>query len=110
MKLKDLDYSPLVLFTAFILVCILAGFLLLYALSPENKVPGPESVPSIYITRTDRFLDLNGETVWLLEYTIDGRFQSPAFHSLEAMAAYREYLDTIGKVYRREEEEHNAAE
>jgi hypothetical protein len=65
--------------------------------------------PSIYITRTNRFLDLNGETVWLLEYTIDGRFQSPAFHSLEAMAEYRGYLDTIGKVYQREEE-HNAAE
>jgi hypothetical protein len=70
-----------------------------------KKPSKPEAKPSIYITRTDRFLDLNGETVWLLEYTIDGRFQSPAFHSLEAMAKYREYLDTIGKVYRREEEE-----
>jgi hypothetical protein len=106
MKLKNLDNSPFVMFFSFVYVCIVIVLIFILAVkySPTEPELKPEAGPSIYITRTDRFLDLNGETVWLLEYTIDGRFQSPAFHSLEAMAAYREYLDTIGKVYRREEE------
>jgi hypothetical protein len=70
---------------------------------PEPDIQ-PDAGPSIYITRTDRVLTLGGETVWILEYTVDGRFEAPAFTSREAMAEYREYLDTIGKVYRREEE------
>jgi hypothetical protein len=86
---------------------LIAGLLVIFAvlliIIPENKTPEPEAGPSIYITRTDRVLTLGGETVWILEYTVDGRFQSPAFHSLEAMAEYREYLDTIGKVYQGEE-------
>jgi hypothetical protein len=64
----------------------------------------PESARSIYITRTDHVLTLEGETVWILEYTVDGRFEAPAFTSREAMTRYREYLDTIGTVYRRDSE------
>jgi hypothetical protein len=65
----------------------------------------PESAKSIYITRTDHVLTFEGETVWILEYTVDGRLEAPAFTSQEAMTRYREYLDTIGTVYQREEEE-----
>jgi hypothetical protein len=40
----------------------------------------------------------------VLEYTINGVVQSPGFNSQKAMTEFREYLDTIGRVYRREEE------
>jgi hypothetical protein len=73
-----------------------------YPPEPPSEQPGPAR--SIYITRTDRVRTLEGETVWILEYTVDGRFEAPAFTSREAMAEYREYLDTIGRVYRGEGE------
>jgi hypothetical protein len=66
-------------------------------------VSAPESRPSIYITRMDHYRTLEDEYVWVLEYTIDGVFQSPAFTGQEAMAEFLEYLGTIGKVYQREE-------
>jgi hypothetical protein len=47
---------------------------------------------------------MDGRDIWILEHTIDGIWQSPAFNSREAMIEYREYLDTIGKVYQREED------
>jgi hypothetical protein len=59
--------------------------------------------PSIYITRTDHFRTLEDEYVWVVEYTIDGVFQAPAFISPEAMMDFMEYLRTIGDVYQREE-------
>jgi hypothetical protein len=118
MKLADLDNSPFAMLITFIATLIVIIFITIFVVyififpgKSKTPEPGiqPEAGPSIYITRTGRFLTLEGETVWILEYTVDGRFQSPAFHSLEAMAEYREYLDTIGKVYQGEEE-HNAAE
>jgi hypothetical protein len=111
MKLKELleDHPLAVPFISFASSCIIAFFILICAgyIKIDIPEPGiqPNTGPSIYITRTDRVLTLGGETVWILEYTVDGRFEAPAFHSPEAMAEYREYLDTIGKVYRREEEE-----
>jgi hypothetical protein len=113
MKLADLDNSPFAMFVSFvsfliviIFITILVVYIFIFPGKSKTPEPGlqPEAGPSIYITRTGRFLTPGGETVWILEYTVDGRFQSPAFHSQEAMAEYREYLDTIGKVYRREEE------
>jgi hypothetical protein len=93
MKLVKYLIVGLVIFAVFLIVI------------PDNKKPVElEIKPSIYITRTDRVLTLGGETVWILEYTVDGRFEAPAFTSREAMAEYREYLDTIGTVYRRKEE------
>jgi hypothetical protein len=56
--------------------------------------------PSIYITRTDHVWTLEGDEVWILEYTVNGEFQAPLFDSREGMIGYREYLDTIGTVYR----------
>jgi hypothetical protein len=62
----------------------------------------PEVKPGIYITRTDRVRTFEGGEVWILEYTVDGVFQAPVFDSPEALSEYREYLDTIGRVYRKE--------
>jgi hypothetical protein len=87
-------------------IIIVAGI----AIDFEAKVQvEPETGPAIYITRTDCIRTMDGRDVWILEYTIDGIWQSPAFNSLGAMTEYREYLDTIGRVYQREEE-NNAAE
>jgi hypothetical protein len=83
-------------FTAFIIA--LAVIVLCRKPAPEP----PGAGPSIYITRTDHALTLEGETLWILEYTVDGAWQSPAFHSQEAMTRYVEYLETIGEVYRGE--------
>jgi hypothetical protein len=109
MKLKDLfEDHPLVLFLSFVAVCIVVLFILICTDSGNDKIPEPsiqpETKPSIYITRTDHVRTLEGETVWILEYTVDGRFEAPAFTSQEAMTEYREYLDTIGMVYRRDSE------
>jgi hypothetical protein len=52
--------------------------------------------------RTDHIRTFEGKEVWILEYTVNGTFQTPVFDSLEAAAEYQEYLDTIGKVYRKE--------
>jgi hypothetical protein len=60
--------------------------------------------PDIYITRTDSYRTIEGDVVWVLEYTVNGEVQNPGFNSREAMTEFREYLDTIGRVYQREEE------
>jgi hypothetical protein len=60
--------------------------------------------PDIYITRTDSYRAINGNIIWILEYTVNGIVQNPGFNSLEAMTEYREYLDTLGNVYQREAE------
>jgi hypothetical protein len=94
----------------------LAGALLLFVIlaviaSRDGHPAGdrqPEeggTKPSIYITRTDQVRTIEGKTVWILEYTVDGIVQAPFFNSQEAMTRYRAYLDTIGTVYEREEEE-----
>jgi hypothetical protein len=62
----------------------------------------PSGKPNIYITRTDHILTFDGGEAWLLEYTVNGEIQSAMFDSREAMTEYREYLDTIGRVYRKE--------
>jgi PBP1b-binding outer membrane lipoprotein LpoB len=66
----------------------------------SDKTPKPE----IYITRTDSYRNIEGDVIWVLEYTIDGIVQNPGFNSQKAMTEFREYLDTIGKVYQREDE------
>jgi hypothetical protein len=109
MKLIDLfEDHPLATFLSFVAVCLVVLFILIYANPVKDKIPEPDTRSSIYITRTDHVRTLEGETVWILEYTVDGRFEAPAFTSHEAMTEYREYLDTIGKVYQREEENHVA--
>jgi hypothetical protein len=60
--------------------------------------------PDIYITRTESYRTVEGDILWVLEYTINGVVQSPGFNSQKSMTEFREYLDTIGRVYRREEE------
>jgi hypothetical protein len=60
--------------------------------------------PDIYITRTDSYRTIEGNIIWVLEYTVNGVVQNPGFNSQKAMTEYVEYLDTIGKVYQREGE------
>jgi hypothetical protein len=92
-----LPYSfPLIVFAVVLISLLYTGP------SPEQPEPPPAG-PSIYITRTDHVLTLEGETVWILEYTVDGYWQAPAFTGREAMERYAEYLGTIGEVYRGEE-------
>jgi hypothetical protein len=59
--------------------------------------------PGIYIIRTDRIITAAGQEVWILEYTVNGILQTIVFNSREAAEEYREYLDTVGNVYRKEE-------
>jgi hypothetical protein len=89
-------------FTIFI-TAIFILFVIAVAIQPRDLSPEPPG-PPIYITRTDRIRTIEGREIWILEYTIDGVLQSPAFNSREAMTEYREYLDSIGKVYQGEEE------
>jgi hypothetical protein len=58
--------------------------------------------PCIYVTRTDHIFTFESEELWILEYVINGIYQSPVFDSLKVMNEYREYLDTIGKAYHKE--------
>jgi hypothetical protein len=62
----------------------------------------PRGNPNIYIPRTDHILTFDGGEAWVLEYTVNGVLQTPVFDSQKAMTEYREYLDTIGNVYRKE--------
>jgi hypothetical protein len=62
----------------------------------------PDQKPSVYITRTDAYRTIEGKDMWLMEYTVDGILQGTMFNSQEAMTEYREYLETIGRVYQRE--------
>jgi hypothetical protein len=59
---------------------------------------------NIYITRTDSYRTIEGDVIWVLEYTINGEVQNPGFNSQEAMTEFREYLHIIGKVYQGREE------
>jgi hypothetical protein len=63
--------------------------------------PGEEP-PNIYITRTDRVRTFEGGDLWIMEYTVNGVMQAAMFDSPEALSEYREYLDTIGAVYKGE--------
>jgi hypothetical protein len=81
---------------------ILSAALLLSSCYPASVVSAPK--PSIYITRTDRVPTVDGRDVWILEYTVNGELQAPLFNSQKAMTEFREYLDTIGTVYRKEAE------
>jgi hypothetical protein len=73
--------------------------------SPTTKPPeSPAARPSIYITRMDHAVTIERKPLWILEYTVDGVLQAPAFTSQEAMTRYVEYLETIGEMYRGEEE------
>jgi hypothetical protein len=76
--------------------------LLLSACYPEPAASTPK--PDIYITRTERMLTFEGKEAWILDYTVNGAIQTAVFDSQKAMTEFREYLDTIGKVYRREGE------
>jgi hypothetical protein len=82
---------------------ILSLALFLVSCYPVSVADTPK--PSIYITRTDHIRTLDGGELWVLEYTINGELQAPAFNSQKAMTEYRAYLDTIGGVYYREEKE-----
>jgi hypothetical protein len=64
--------------------------------------PAREREPSIYITRTDRVHLVDGRSMWTMDYTVDGVLQGAMFDSPDAMAEYREYLDTLGRVYQKE--------
>jgi hypothetical protein len=64
------------------------------------KIPKPD----IYITRTEHILTFEGKDAWILDYTVNGAIQTAVFDSQKAMTEFREYLDTIGKVYRGEAE------
>jgi hypothetical protein len=81
---------------------ILTLALLLSSCYPVSVVNTPK--PDIYITRTGSYRTIEGDIIWVLEYTVNGEVQNPGFDSREAMIEFREYLDTIGKVYQREEE------
>jgi hypothetical protein len=84
---------------------VLSLALLLAACRPErppDTAPAPAPRPSIYITRSDSYRTIEGNIIWILEYTINGETQNPGFDSREDMEKYREYLDTIGDVYQRE--------
>jgi hypothetical protein len=100
MVMKNLYKLPLILFISLSLGTILVAALILVP-SPENKTPESDTKPSIYITRTDSYRTIEGDILWILEYTIDGKVQNPGFNSQKAMTEYREYLDTIGRVYQR---------
>jgi hypothetical protein len=69
---------------------------------PVSVVSTPKT--DIYITRTGSYRTIEGDVIWILEYTVNGEAQNPGFDSREAMIEFREYLDTIGKVYQKEEE------
>jgi hypothetical protein len=69
----------------------------------ERSTP-PDQKPGIYITRTDTYRTIEGKDMWILEYTVDGILQGTMFNSQEAMTEYRDFLDTIGRVYQREGE------
>jgi hypothetical protein len=69
----------------------------------NRPVEPPDTSASIYITRAYSLYLVDDRQVWIVEYTINGVWQSPAFISQEAMTRYVEYLDTIGTVYHREE-------
>jgi PBP1b-binding outer membrane lipoprotein LpoB len=84
--------KPVILFLA----------LLLSGCYPASVVETPK--PDIYITRTDSYRTIEGDVIWMLEYTVNGIVQNPGFNSLKAMTEFREYLDTLGTVYQKEAE------
>jgi hypothetical protein len=86
---------------AFILTGAVIALIITNAFQASPVSREPEL--SVYITRTGRIHTIEGKEMWVLEYTVNGELHAPAFDSREAMAEYREYLDTIGRVYQKEE-------
>jgi hypothetical protein len=83
------------------MICVIFIFLIIF-LALDGYSASTRS--DIYITRTDSYRTIEGNVIWVLEYTVNGTVQNPGFNSREAMTEFREYLDTIGKVYQREGE------
>jgi hypothetical protein len=82
--------------------CLILLSALLIVATGDKKSAEPETKLSVYVTRTSRVHTVEDKEMWILEYTVNGELHAPAFDSREAMAEYREYLDTIGRVYQRE--------
>jgi hypothetical protein len=86
-----------------IFIAAIGFFICLRAVLSGPEPKPPEAKQNIYITRTDHVLTFDGSEAWILEYTVNGEMQAAMFNSPEALAEYGEYLDTIGRVYRRED-------
>jgi hypothetical protein len=86
----------------FLAVLITLFIVMLTTCYPVSVVSTPK--PDIYITRTSSYRIIEGDIIWVMEYTINGVVQNPGFNSQEAMIEFREYLETLGKVYQREDE------
>lgn len=59
---------------------------------------GPAPARSIYMVGLERYRGIDGSTVYVLGYAIDGAYYAPAFRSEIAVSSFQEYLGTIGTV------------
>lgn len=82
----------------------LAGLLLAIVLfrATEPKVRYVEQKPTainFYITNRDEYINIDGRTVYALEYSLDGSVQIiPNFQTEAARDRFEMYLTTIGTV------------
>lgn len=84
---------------AFALACVLATIALWSIVAPREKVIRyAQDKPAVYVVTRNTYYNLDGNTVYSLEWTINGEMQIPAnFHSEKEMIEFEQYLYRMGK-------------
>jgi hypothetical protein len=83
----------------FALSVSLASVALWAIVTPREKVIRyAQDKPSVYVVTRNTYYNLDGNTVYSLEWTINGEMQIPAnFHSEKEMIEFEQYLYRMGK-------------
>jgi hypothetical protein len=75
---------------------VLAVVLLVAAMLASAISARPEaSAPVAYIIGIDGFDTIGGERMYLLSYTVDGKHQTPVFHSMRDVRAFVAHLSRV---------------
>lgn len=79
---------------AFALACMLATIALWSIVAPREKVIRyAKEKPTVYVVARNQYANLDGSTIYSLEYTIDGEMQIPAnFRTEKEMIHFEQYL------------------
>lgn len=67
--------------------------LFMYSMPKEKIIRYAKEKPTVYVVARNQYANLDGSTIYSLEYTIDGEMQIPAnFRTEKEMIHFEQYL------------------
>lgn len=90
------EWVQVLLYT--ISLCALCFALFAYTIQRERVVKYSQAKPSVYVVAHNQYMNLDGSTIWSLEYTVNGEMQIPAnFKTEKQMIEFEQYLYRVGE-------------